>query len=247
MIKGGYYIKARIIEDSEIAHAAPCIRETWEYILRRANFIDSRGFKRGMLMLSLKQIQEDLSWKVGFRKETYSKDQCEAAMKWLRTRSMITTTKTTRGMIVTVCNYDYYQSPESYEGYMNPTLKPQRSQQTSDTIDKKENNDKNKDNTLFAVPAVASVINIPFEDFWNAYDKKNGSDKCRKKWEALTDKDRAAIMAYLPNYKVSTPDKKFRKNPETFLNNRSWNDEIFSQQPQKPAEFWGILQPGMVT
>ena len=35
-------------------------------------------------------------------------------------------------------------------------------------------------------------------------------------------------MNYIELYKQSQPDKQFRKNPETFLNNKSWNDEIIN-------------------
>lgn len=77
-----------------------------------------------------------------------------------------------------------------------------------------------------------------FEDFWNEYDKKVGEKgKIKKKWDGLTLKDREAIMDYIPNYKISQPDKTYRKNPETFLNNKSWNDEIIisnGKQQQNP-------------
>lgn len=70
-----------------------------------------------------------------------------------------------------------------------------------------------------------------FEDFWDAYDKKKGDKaKIRKKWEALGQKEREAIMAYIPLYKREQPDKTYRKNPETFLNNKSWHDEIILPQ-----------------
>lgn len=69
---------------------------------------------------------------------------------------------------------------------------------------------------------------LPFDEFWNLYDKKTGKPKCEKKWNKLPLKDQQAIMAYLPQYKLSQPDKQYRKNPETFLNNRSWEDEIIN-------------------
>ncbi len=71
-----------------------------------------------------------------------------------------------------------------------------------------------------------SLDNISFEKFWNAYDKKVGRPKSEKKWYKLSLKDQGAIMAYIPNYKKAQPDKKYRKNPETFFNNRSWEDEL---------------------
>ena len=75
-------------------------------------------------------------------------------------------------------------------------------------------------------------INIDFEWFWNDYDKKVGDkQKLKKKWNKLTDEERQNAMNYLELYKQSVPDKQFRKNPETFLNNKSWNDEIIRATP----------------
>ena len=73
-------------------------------------------------------------------------------------------------------------------------------------------------------------INIDFDWFWNDYDKKVGDkQKLKKKWNKLTDEERQNAMNYLELYKQSVPDKQFRKNPETFLNNKSWNDEIINR------------------
>ena len=75
-------------------------------------------------------------------------------------------------------------------------------------------------------------INIDFEWFWNEYDKKVGDkQKLKKKWNKLTDEERQNAMNYIDLYKQSVPDKQFRKNPETFLNNKSWNDEIIRTTP----------------
>lgn len=69
-----------------------------------------------------------------------------------------------------------------------------------------------------------------FEDFWEAYDKKRGDkDKIEAKWEKLKQPDKEAIMEYIPRYIEANPDKQFRKDPATFLNNKSWNDEIISR------------------
>jgi hypothetical protein len=70
-------------------------------------------------------------------------------------------------------------------------------------------------------------INISFDSFWDLYDKKTG-DKTKLifKWDKLSDTDRMDIMDYIPRYKICQPDKKFRKDPQTFLNNKSWNDEL---------------------
>ena len=74
----------------------------------------------------------------------------------------------------------------------------------------------------------------PFEEFWNDYEKKVGKkDKLVPKWRKLSDVDKINIKAYIPLYKTAQPDKKYRKNPETFLNNKSWNDEIICNNDDK--------------
>ena len=73
-------------------------------------------------------------------------------------------------------------------------------------------------------------INISFNEFWNLYDKKVGDkNKIEVKWIKLNDSERIAIMQHIPLYKDAQPDKQYRKNPESYLNNRSWNDEIIHQ------------------
>jgi hypothetical protein len=65
-----------------------------------------------------------------------------------------------------------------------------------------------------------------FDDFWDLYDKKNDRPKCEKKWEKINQGAREKIMLHLPEYIKSTPDKNYRKNPATYLNNQSWENEI---------------------
>lgn len=141
-IPGGYYIKARQIQNSEIAIAPPYVREIWDWLLREANHMDKKihgkVIKRGQMFRTFKDIQEGLHWKVGFRKMTYKKWQIEKAMKFLREHTMIATMKATRGFFITIINYDFYQDPSNYNGQREQ----QREQQSADT---KNNNDKNKE------------------------------------------------------------------------------------------------------
>lgn len=89
-------------------------------------------------------------------------------------------------------------------------------QYTNIPIDERERSKNNGINDVY-----------PFDEFWNDYDKKVGSkDKLRKKWNRIPDPEKVKIKEYIPKYKASTPDKQFRKNPETFINNESWKDEI---------------------
>lgn len=135
-ISGGYILQPRCVKDSDIAHAPPHVREIWFWMLREANHADTNVCRRGQLVRTYSDIQEDLHWMVGWRKETYKKHHCEIAMKWLRKADMITTRKTTRGVLITIVNYDKYQDPANYESYTKTTGKPQRKLQPTDTINK---------------------------------------------------------------------------------------------------------------
>ena len=142
-IQGGYYIKARCIQESEISKAPPHVREIWDWLLMQANHSDSKVCKRGQCIRSYKDIQEGLSWYVGFRKETYKKHHCEKAMKWLKKADMIATEKTTRGIIITVINYDTYQNPKNYESYIKTTPLVAMELQGEATINKNDKEEKN--------------------------------------------------------------------------------------------------------
>lgn len=81
------------------------------------------------------------------------------------------------------------------------------------------------------------VIKEPsrFAEFWDLYAKKNDSKKCEAKFKKLTKVQVDLIFAKLPAYIKSTPDKQYRKNPTTWLNNESWNDEIQQSTNQSPT------------
>lgn len=85
-----------------------------------------------------------------------------------------------------------------------------------------------KDDADVITPEVDEDVYL-FDNFWDDYDKKVGSkEKLRKKWNKLSDTNKLKIKDHIPLYKKSQPDKKYRKNPETYLNNKSWNDEIIT-------------------
>ena len=72
-------------------------------------------------------------------------------------------------------------------------------------------------------------MTIPFQEFFDLYDKRVGNkEKMQKKWDDLSMKIKIMIMEFIPRYKESIPNKQYRKNPETFLNNKGWEDELIN-------------------
>jgi len=90
---------------------------------------------------------------------------------------------------------------------------------------------------------------LGFEDFWSAYDHKKSKPMAQKAWkqigvdDALLSTILHAVYAYVRN----TPDKKYRKHPATWLNQKCWDDEITESKPvetekdRKAREFYEQL------
>ena len=92
-----------------------------------------------------------------------------------------------------------------------------------------------KENGYQIVPPKEIVVMVQgeevpsFDEWWNIYQKKRGRKKTEAKWNKLTDSQKIACVMATPAYVVSTPDIQFRKDPITYLNNESWNDEIINK------------------
>jgi len=172
-IPGGYVLKPRKIKHSDIADASPCVRETWDYLIREANHKSfKRGkfeIKRGQLFRSYDEILDDLCWYVGWRKETYTKNQMKQAMKFLRDTERITTQKKPGGVLISVCNYSTYQNPSNYEQTTEETSevtneKPLNNHRETSHNYKNVKNDKND----------KEKSNIPTLEQVKTYFKENG-------------------------------------------------------------------------
>lgn len=75
---------------------------------------------------------------------------------------------------------------------------------------------------------------LTFDLAWNLYDKKVGpKEKLRKKWNMLSVAERKQAIEYIPHYVKTTPDKQFRKNFETFLNQKGWLDELIPKNDNR--------------
>ena len=78
------------------------------------------------------------------------------------------------------------------------------------------------------------IPNISFNTWWDLYDKKVGSKtKLEAKWNKLTDNQRTQAIKHTKEYIIAQPDKQYRKNPDTYFNNESYNDEIIKNKDYK--------------
>lgn len=91
---------------------------------------------------------------------------------------------------------------------------------------------------------VAVSIWPTFDDFWDLYDKKVDRAKCEKKYKNIPQGAREKIMEHLQLYVRSTPDLQYRKNPETYLNNKSWENELIFKTQANGSKQTGITPEG---
>ncbi len=77
-----------------------------------------------------------------------------------------------------------------------------------------------------------------FEEFYKVYPKKVGKPNSFLNWKKLTNKEKAEIMSDIPKRKK---DEKwlagFVKDPERYIKNRQWEDEIRKVEPLKVIKF----------
>lgn len=167
-INGGYYIKARKIQESKIHRQPPYVREIWDWLLMNANHSDNKynghEIKRGQLFRAYKDIREGLAWYVGYRKEMYNENHTKKAMKALREAGMISTTKALGGVMITILNYSKYQNPKNYESTSDRTndrtnVEPMLNQGGTDN----NKNEKNVNNETKDI--VPEELRLKFNDF----------------------------------------------------------------------------------
>lgn len=78
-------------------------------------------------------------------------------------------------------------------------------------------NDNKKDNTFSRQRLL--------DEFWDSYDKKVGKIAFEREWNKLSEDDMILAISKAKIY-AKANEKKFRKDPERYIRNRSWEDEI---------------------
>ncbi|MEK3887753.1 DnaD domain-containing protein [Bacillus sp. FSL K6-3431] len=116
----------------------------------RAQYKPYKNLDRGQVIVSIPELIEACSHKVGYRVEKPTKSQMFNILEWLRnvdeepdegydSKPMIETTKTTKGLVVTICNYNVYQDPSNYEQNAENDTNDTMPKRQADTINKKVN------------------------------------------------------------------------------------------------------------
>jgi len=188
-IRGGYILQPRAIDESDIMKHPPIDRELWFYIIRKVNHADNGKYKRGSGFFSFNDIQSDLEWFVGYRREVYSKPQITKSLRRLCEGNMIATAKATRGILITVCKYDYYQDASNYESNAENTSKKERNHlggRTKNKNDKNINNEKNIEHN-----SVLDARKLKFAQTLTPFVAQYGKETIREFYEYWTEPNKS--------------------------------------------------------
>ena len=206
------------------------------FLLLRASVKEAKWqglvIKRGQLVTSVASISTATK---------LTAQKIRTCLQRLEDSGQIERKTTNRFTVITICNYESYQDKQDDEQQTN-NKQITNKQQTNNkqiTTYKQYNNNNN-----ITIDSNIDPAEQEFERFWDIYDKKVGNkQKLLQKWRKLKEDERKAIFETLPKYVAATPEKKYRLNPETYLNNKSWNNEIItdngrsnSQQDRKHFE-----------
>lgn len=110
-----------------------------------------------------------------------------------------------------------------------------RKKQTKQVLQNGSEPNQSEANEAVTVNVTDTVIKIHFSEFWDLYDKKVGDKgRCEKKWNSLAADVQKKIIDILPSFKSGIRDKQYQPFPETFLNQKRWeNEDEIKQSPIK--------------
>ena len=119
-IQGGYILLARKLLKSGIMEKPQLYIKVWIWMLMQASFKDHGKLKRGQFFTSYRRMCDAMAYKAGYRTVKPTIDEIRGVTKFLTKQLMITTTKATHGMVITILNYDFYQCFQNYESHNEP-------------------------------------------------------------------------------------------------------------------------------
>lgn len=240
-IPNGFVRLSRQILDSEIWDKPPFYLKLWIYMLMKAMYEpkqDGQRLGRGQLLVTIRELSEAAAYKKGACVITPTKDQTWGALNWMRgvrrvhdsKPPMCTTAKTTRGLIITICNYERYQNLDNYKTTACTTGSPLETQHGSKEGKKEE-----------------TTTLVGFNQFWNLWPKhqrKAAKAKClamwrKKKLEADVEHVLAVLKAHKAGDQWTKDGGQFIPAPYQWLKNDRWDTEVSDASVATEPEWEG--------
>lgn len=196
------------------------------HLILTANYVGARArgrlIRRGQRVCSLQTLASETGLSI---------QQARTALDHLKSTGEVTSVASPQGTVITVKNYDKYQTPTS--------LSTSNQQTTNKHSNKRSTNDQqttsNKNNNIPPISPKGELYSDAFLSFWSAYPRKVGKGSAWKAWKRLRP-DSALLTAILSAVAVQKGAPAWERDggqyvphPATWLNQRRWEDEIESK------------------
>lgn len=257
LIPGGYILLSRKLIESEIWRKPPLYLKIWIYLLSKAQHKEYKNLKRGQLWITYQDIMEDCSWMVGARKEKPSKSQVFNILEWMRNtcsesndesnskattnETMITTTKATRGILITIENFNVYQNSKNYESNSenNDESNDENSPNTTATRNRINKNDNKNNNNI----SIYSVFDSYSENSDLRQALRDYSQMRNKIKAPLTERAVTLLLNKLDAL-ASTDDLKIKLLEQAIMSNWKSVYPLKEEKQQKPKtnKFHNFIQ-----
>ena len=199
----------------------PNFLAVWIWLLSDANWKDKKALinscvveiKRGQLIFGLNAFS---------KRSGVSVSKLRKIIDVLISEQMIDRLKTNKYSIITIANYNSYQTVD------RQNASKQHSNNIQNATPKQDNNSNKVNNSNICVEK--------FETFWMLYPRKIGKAAAKRKYEAVIKNGNTpesklleAIKNQLPKWKQT--EEQFIPHAATWINQGRWDDEVRYQKP----------------
>lgn len=190
------------------------------HLLLTVNYEDKKwrgvDVKRGQILTGRLKLSEETG---------LSEKAIRTALNKLKTTGEIVIKTASKYSVITICNYDKYQSQDSDDGPAErPAYGPTKGQQRATTKEVKKERKKEH----------SSLSQERFDLFWEKYPRKAGKKDAFKAWEKQKcfNGHFELIMEKVEVFSSSCSgkDPQFIPLPSTWINGERWNDEIINSK-----------------
>lgn len=226
-------------------------REAWLWLLSSAAWADKR-IRVGKTVIDLKRGQLAFATRFLAQKWKWAHSKVVRFLNKLKNDTMVTTEPTRDATLITICNYDKYQSSRNASDTQieTPTGTLSERQRNKEEENKQSNN---QQITKKKEPREAALVDDGWpedfrERFWARYPNRVGRPKALAKLDLARKRGVSwqALMSGLDRYIRDKPADRAWLNPETFLNQERWADQPASVKatgpPRGPQGFESLFQ-----
>lgn len=249
MSSNGYYKMHRGWMDHAVLGGGKFSRrDAWVWLIEEASWTDRRRdiggrtveLRRGQLTASVRFLAEAWGW---------PKSVVGRFIDRLETETMIGTDSGTGQLIITICNYDKYQTTDDTEGTANGTHSGTGAGQERDKLEegkerkKRSTSTAHQDRNGFFGEPIPTAEPDDFDTFWRAYPSRtphaNPKKPARDKFHRAVNRgiDPTAIIrgaeVYAATVSRQSTDPRYIAQAQTWLGQERWAEYQRAPEPAK--------------